>query len=479
MNRAILVGAIAVFGLVVGCGGCDEERSSNSANGEPNNGGPDNGGPNNGGSNNGGSNNGGSNNGGSNNGGSNNANNVDNNGLGDADGDGILDGTEVIIGTSPSTPDEACTFEQYTASLDEKPVDIIVVIDNSGSMSQEIEGVEANINQNFADIIRASGLDFRVIMLSAHGDFNSNDICVSEPLSGTDCNPIPNQPVNTANFFHYDESIRSRDSFEKILETWDVADQHGFAPDGWREWLRDGAFKVFIEITDDAPSGSLPNGEDATAGNFDAALLALEPPHFGIPGDRNYVWHSIVGLDAKPGGGAWEPADPIVTDECPTGVRAAEEYQALSIATGGLRFPVCDIASYDAVFNEVAQGIIEQSRIGCELDLPPTPAGEEVDVDRMALQWTPTPADPTVLVKKVDPAACGVLDFYVEGNRIILCPDLCAEVAASTEGELEVFAACVTGEECIPSAPYEIDCNDGIDNDCDGFVDRMDTDCLM
>lgn len=397
----------------------------------------------------------------------------------DSDGDDQLDGSEVITGSDPTTADEACGLDRYTANLEEKPVDIIFVIDNSGSMTLEIEGVQNNVNVNFADIIRASGLDFRVILISAHGDSDDQNVCIAEPLSGTTCMPIPNQPVNTANFFHYDEGIGSRNSFSKIIETYDQPDPHGFAPNGWSQWLREEAFKVFIEITDDAPS-------DYTADEFEQALFALQPPHFGGPGERNYLWHSIIGLAENPAGGAWAPADDIVTDECPTGVRPAEEYQKLSIVTGGLRYPVCDVASYDAVFNEVATGIIEQSRIGCELALPEAPEGFVIDTASMVLEWTPTPMGTTEQVPGVDAAACATRGFYVQQNQIVLCPDFCTEVAASTEGKLSILAGCKMpmGEnndpgECVPAGPFETDCGDGIDNDCDGFIDRLDIECLQ
>lgn len=31
--------------------------------------------------------------------------------------------------------------------------------------------------------------------------------------------------------------------------------------------------------------------------------------------------------------------------------------------------------------------------------------------------------------------------------------------------------------ECVPTANYEDQCFDGVDNDCDGQVDRLDVDC--
>ncbi len=52
------------------------------------------------------------------------------------------------------------------------------MIDNSGSMSAEIKGVQDNINKNFAQIIESSGIDYRVIMLSRFGKYTSTQICV-------------------------------------------------------------------------------------------------------------------------------------------------------------------------------------------------------------------------------------------------------------------------------------------------------------
>ncbi len=397
----------------------------------------------------------------------------------DSDGDGYLDGSEVVAGSNPNVADEACGFDRYTASLEEKPVDIIFVIDNSGSMTQEIEAVQDNINSSFADIIRDSGLDFRVIMISSHGQSGNQDICVSSPLSGTNCSPVPGQPVNTANFFHYDLGIGSHNSLERFIESYTEADRNNFAPNGWQDWLRMESFKVIVEITDDDPTGDLPNGDDANAENFDAYLLSLTPAQFGSPGDRNYIFHSIIGL-ADNGPDAWMPTDPIVNDECPTGVDSAPEYQKLSIVTGGLRYPVCNTNSYDVVFQEVAQGIIEQAKIGCEIGLPDAPEGLEIVETNIALEWIPTPGAAVERVTLGDVNACGDREFYVENSTIKLCPILCAEVEASTVGELNILAACGTPmEECVPTAAFETNCDDNIDNDCDGFVDQQDIECLQ
>lgn len=396
----------------------------------------------------------------------------------DSDGDGLLDGSEATAGSNPTTSDIPCGFDRYSASLEEKPVDILFVIDNSGSMSDEARSVGENINASFADIIRNSGLDFRVIMLTSHGEWQDEDVCVSQPLSGVaDCSNPPNLPVNTANFFHYDRQISSHDSLLAIIQAYNGPDKNSFAPNGYKDWLRDNAFKVIVEITDDDPTGQFADGNPVNAANFETQLFALGD-HFGTAGKRNYIFHSIIGL-ADNGPDAWLPDQPLVNETCPTGVDEAPEYQKLSIATGGLRYPVCSFESYDVVFQEIAQGVIEQSKIGCEIALPDAPEGKIIEKNNIALEWKATPTSTTELVTVADVTQCGDRNFYIEGDTIRLCPLLCDEVIVSTEGVLNVLAACgVPTEECVPTSDYERECADGLDDDCDGFIDRSDLECL-
>lgn len=395
----------------------------------------------------------------------------------DSDGDGLTDAAEKTAGSNPTTSDVPCGFERYSASLEEKPVDIIFVIDNSGSMSDEARSVGENINASFADIIRNSGLDFRVIMVTSHGEWQDQDVCVSQPLSGGTCSPPPNQPVNTANFFHYDRQIGSHDSLQALIQSYNSGDKNGFAPMGFQEWLRLQAFKVIVEITDDDPTGRFDDGSTVNAANFETQLFALGD-HFGTPGKRNYIFHSIIGLAAN-GADAWTPDQAIVNSTCPTGVDEAVEYQKLSIATGGLRYPVCSFESYDAVFREIAQGVIEQSKIGCEIAFPDIPDGQVVLTDGIALEWRANANAPVELVTATSVNQCGDRNFYVDGDKIKLCPLLCDEVAVSTEGVLNVLAACGTPTEmCVPTSDFERECEDGLDDDCDGFIDRSDLECL-
>lgn len=392
----------------------------------------------------------------------------------DSDGDGLLDGAEVELKSDPNAFDQACTSDLYSADFRARPVDVIFVIDNSGSMRDEIDSVERNINENFADIMTEAGLDFRVVMLSKHGTHDTgldSDICVRSPLSATACDPVPDSPANSTRFFHYDFEISSDDSFDKILETYNRPGPHGLSPGGWSDFLRPEAFKVFIEITDDSPEG-------LNAAEFERRLFELNPPNFGNSGGRNYVWHSIVGLYPRESDptSAYPASEPLTDFQCGTSESPGIEYQKLSIVTGGLRYPVCEFETYESVFRAAAVKTVEDADIDCELNMPIAPEGQRIDPSRMVLQFKDDTGR-TIVVRQVAGAqACRADAFYIEGDAVKICPELCPSVSSSQQGSLEVLAQC-TPQTCENPRP-EI-CDDGIDNDCDGFIDRRDIECFL
>ena len=384
----------------------------------------------------------------------------------DSDGDGLKDGDEAALGTDPLASDQACVSVGVDASVGVvAPVDIVIIIDSSTSMLGEIDAVERNVSSNFADIMGASGLDYRVILLANYSPTALSGTCVSQPLSSDDCQaPFPAEPgTRYPVFFHYDVTVHSHDAFDILLNTFAAADPHGHMPEGWGAALRANSHKEFILISDDDPSMAM---ED-----FDTALLASAPEHFGTAGDRNYVWHSIIGMvENLPADSAWLPDDGVQTAQCDPGSQSsAAEYQELSILTGGLRFPLCDNDAFDVVFQQVAAGVIEAVSLPCSLAIPTPPAGEALDVRGVVLQYTPGDLLAARSLRRVETAeACGDdSGFFVESGIATLCAQSCAEVTADTTGTLMVHAACVgdlpgvDDVECTECSCGNLGCVDG------------------
>lgn len=401
---------------------------------------------------------------------------------------------------------ETCGSVEGNPESVSRPIDIIFVIDNSSSMRPVIEEVERSIHTDFSAIIEASEIDYRVIIISRYGSSSGPDvggsdfqICIPTPLGGHDCeSPNSKLPVNTGRFFHYSADIESLDAMCVLLESFDEPDEFDpdnnplndggirntwppFAENGWSQWLRNDAFKTFVMITDDDVECqtddlfadgtaeqnfdlNLNDNNNVTGGNnvadaVETALFSLSATHFGSAESRNYVFHSIVGMQPNTGGDAWPASEPIQTDnrcEVETGNLAdgrGTGYQALSIKTDGLRYPVCpddpsdtSTVNFDPIFNEIAQGVIETAAIPCEFDFPEVEG--IINPDNIKVRYTPSSGGDDVEFSKVsDAGACTAGDdFYFDDNnaptKLFLCGSACTTVQDDA-GELTLDFGCL------------------------------------
>lgn len=251
-------------------------------------------------------------------------------------------------------------------------------------------------------------------------------------------------------FFHYVFDVESWHHLSIILQTYRTADKFALAPAGWQGWLRPDAFKVFVEISDDnhlAQSPLYPPPDGTTSGNFETRLFALIPKNFGDATDRNYVFHSIVGVASHPLGVnvAYAPTEPLEMGGCATAENVGLEYQILSRQTQGLRFPVCNTASYDVIFQEVAKKIIKGAQIGCQFEVPKAPAPYTVDLQTVTIDYSPGGGGPAQAFSQVpDQAQCSAGKFYIDkaAQRIVLCPDTCNTVRNDDKAKVQVFFNC-------------------------------------
>jgi hypothetical protein len=340
-------------------------------------------------------------------------------------------------------PGEECAVAQVEAELVSEPVDIIMVVDTSGSMREEAQAVEDNINVNFANILQSSGIDYRVILIARHRTAeratsgpNSTAICISSPLGGGAC-PSP-APIFSDRFFHFNEKIESDDSFQWIIDGYTRPDtETHLTANGYQGWLRAGVKKVFLEQTDD--NSAMP------LATFLEQLTAMAPQHFGSdPDNLSFVFHSITGLAQKnPATDPYLPDEPVVTQKCGAVTTAGEEYQLLSQRTGGLRFPICEYTGFDVVFRRIAEDVITRTRVACDFEIPSPPAGKTLDLNKVAVSHQKGDGSGTVqYLQAATPADCQADAFYIQDEHIYLCPDTCSVVQADPMAVVDVVFAC-------------------------------------
>jgi hypothetical protein len=355
----------------------------------------------------------------------------------------------------------ACATQTERATRGEpKPVDVVFVIDNSGSMSDEIAAVRNSINVDFAQIIAESGLDYRVVLLSRHGTTDTA-ICVDPPLGGVACDASAGTAAGIAAtqtevFHQYSQDIGSQDPFCQILETFDRPDAHGVAPQGWQAWLRPEAQKAIVMITDDSARCSYVGGDTlyefgrepvdafADALQFHHALLARSGAQFGVPPDVKYQFFSIVGMSAheRPDE-PYFPNQGLNTGTCGTAPGAGLSYQALSIVTDALRYPVCEGRSFDAVFRVLARSVIQASKADCVFELPDPPELAVLDESSVNLEYREaSDRDPRRFTQVRSATACKDDHSFFIRDRIELCPAACRAVQSASAPEINILYGC-------------------------------------
>lgn len=412
----------------------------------------------------------------------------------DTDGDGFTDKQEVDFGSNPldknSVP-QGCANLSATTNNRARPVDIIMAVDGSSSMAQEIRAIEQFINMSFASKLTA--IDYRVILLAYYG--NSSDItnkamvptlkadfswelqdffgiCITPPLGANTCTKgtgdtfglytnadatskptasadgsidmmEPESKTNTPRFYHINEAVNSKTPLVVLEHTYSNPDRFGIAPSGWKGLLREGSVPFFVVFTDDKAEG-------VTGNQFTEWLMAADKGgRFGTAAQPNYIFNSIIGIQPKA-----DPGEPyLFTEPVKMGDKCAgasnvdtETYQQMSIATKGTRFSVCadnDPNVYNKLLESLAQGAIAGSVVPCEYTLSPPPAGKKYNYSGVIIRYTPGQGGAAQSISHVgDENSCTNGGYYVKDEVIRLCPKTCETVRNDQGAKLDVLVSC-------------------------------------
>ena len=418
-------------------------------------------------------------------------------GGGDSGGAGLDGGGNPRLDGTVPVPDGG-TCAQASDEVAALPVDIIIAVDQSPSTADENVAISQNINTNLVNILEASGLDYRVILIS--GD---SSLCPDAPLGNpADClasvppryyripQPVNNSDALTLLLYTYEGFSRRPNSCARVARP-------EFA---WRDFLRYDALKVFLVFSDDdaetfsalggqprcggttqafcaSPPASCPNrdcaeldwasicpnfncptyadrGADWAGGmDFASELYALEPAGmFGTPARPRWIFHSLVGLDR-----VREPGEPLsgLCDICNFNGNTAEAagltYQKLSILTGGVRFPSCN-TDYSPVFQRIASTIVP---LACEFVVEPTAVGGTIDPLATNVVFQPSDGSgpvPILLDSRPCDGGADGWQWNADFTRIRLCGPACTRRQNDPESTVSITVGCAT--QCQPSDEF-------------------------
>lgn len=302
----------------------------------------------------------------------------------------------------------SCAGEEVNADFVTLPSDIIWVVDQSGSMNQETQYVQQQINA-FASAIETSGIDFHVVMIARKA--GGNAICVPAPLGGTACG-------DNTRFKLVNQYVDSRNGPAVAVSQYP----------NYSSFLRPEAMKHFIFVTDDDSS--------QTAATFTNALAAVMPTGMFA----NYKVHGIYGRSATGGkcSGAFGSA-----------VRAGDIYTTLINDTGGAGGVICD-NDWTNVFTQIQTAVVTGSQVSCEINVPEASGGGSIDPNQVNVKYLMGGVGPgTTLPQVTSEAACGAnggwyYDAPSAPTKILLCPQTCTSVQADVTASVKIELGCST-----------------------------------
>jgi hypothetical protein len=310
-------------------------------------------------------------------------------------------------GATDGTPDggdeEECASYSEAAESELQPADIIFIVDNSGSMGDEANAVQANLN-NFSQQIIDSGVDAHVVLISSYPG-NGNGICVEPPLGSGGCNSADSNPPT---YLHIDEGVGSHDALQRLLGS----------SAQWMPVVRPDSGLHVVVVTDDE--------SNLDALSFDSQFKALNPDF------DDYKLHGIVSMQ-----------------DCSDAADIGQVYISLGQLTGGLVSDLC-LQNFQPVFDLLATEVISGSVLSCEWAVPEPPEGEELDPDKVNIEFDDGGGNLLTIGRVDNSGQCAnVMDGWYYDNptnptTIYACPQTCDRMQDAMMATIQIQLGCAT-----------------------------------
>ena len=336
-----------------------------------------------------------------------------------------------VVTTTVNTQDpSSCVSTMAMAPPPANPaVDIIWVVDASGSMLDEQMKIGANLTA-FADKITQANIDVHIVMMTTSAAIPVIcPITPEDPLTGSALATDPRYKFISSPVDSHNPLDIARGSFDK-----------------YQSFLRPGAATHFVFVTDDESTYRGQASADARAEMFLTDMRGLL--------GHNFFLHTVASE------GPTACRDPNCMPDANTGIcvfvmlgcgaaAPGTTYYKLAEMTKGLSASICQ-SDWKTIFEPLSAAVIKSAPLPCNYAIPKPPSGDSLDPSKVNVSWQAVGggAGPMVFGKAADSGACAdQLGWYYDGNppmQIMLCPKTCETIAAG--GSLNIGFGCASVE---------------------------------
>lgn len=325
---------------------------------------------------------------------------------------------------SIGVPGDGCASLELRAEPTDRVADVVFVIDNSGSMTDEIDIVQQRMN-DFSQQISDADVDVRIVLISQEQGMElppgfallgELGICIDAPLGSGSC-PDDSRPPQ---YVHVPLTVGSFNSLEILLA------QHAV----WSAPLRSSAETAFVVVSDD--DAWLVNAASPThvASVFLEELEALDASLA-----QRLRFHGI-----------------FARTQCEQAANLGAAYEELVRRTGGVAGDLCR-RDFQRVFDAVAQSVVAGATLGCAWDIPPPPEGEELLLGQVSVRYTPSDSGKPEFVPRVaDADGCATADgWYYDDpevpTQVAVCRTTCDRLRNDPDPVVDLLFGCDDAEQ--------------------------------
>ena len=306
-----------------------------------------------------------------------------------------------------------------TVELSARPVDIVWVIDSSGSMRNEAQIVQENMNR-FVQAFSHLEQEVQTVLVA-----DTDYVNVPPPL-GTDA----------TRFLHINHRVSSRSALLDLLMHWDA----------YKHRLRPDSMVHFVVVTDDESSLPAPCFIDEMRANLgeQRELRLHTVSSEGISEET----HAAVPVFDLPACGERYHGEEIFVRACTGAARPGLQYWGGAKLTGGEALSICT-SNWSEVFETLADNAERVSIAGCETPVPALPSGVDFNSDEVELLAHPQSGDTLRVAQIPDASACegGGGWYFDDANnptQLTICEQTCFELGTADVGlELDMNCAFV------------------------------------